>query len=202
MSGSARLTRLSMTLSSLRPRAWIVPIALSLWAAGLAPACGATSATPETPGAPGTPPPGGDGRADVTRADDPASPDAPAGPPPSGVLRDFSRPALSVPADDWRMINASVSGGGHDMAGHVSANTSAAPSPAPHATHATPAAPVAPAAPAAHGAHGASPAAGAATQAQANHEAMGHAMPTPPPSGTALDSQAAPAGHDMQGGVR
>ncbi|WP_374619159.1 hypothetical protein [Pandoraea sp.] len=200
-----------MTLSSLRPRAWIVPIALSLWAAGLAPACGATSATPETSGtpgtsgAPGTPPPGGDGRADVTRADDPASPDAPAGPPPSGVLRDFSRPALSVPADDWRMINASVSGGGHDMAGHVSANTSAAPSPSPHATHATHAthaAPTAPAAHGAHGAHGASPAAGAATQAQANHEAMGHAMPTPPPSGTALDSQAAPAGHDMRGGVR
>lgn len=196
MSGSARLTRLSMTLSSLRPRAWIVPIALSLWAAGLAPACGATSATPETPGTSGAPPPGGDGRADVTRADDPASPDAPAGPPPSGVLRDFSRPALSVPADDWRMINASVSGGGHDMAGRVSANTSAAPSPSPHATHA------APTAPAAHGAHGASPAAGAATQAQANHEAMGHAMPTPPPSGTALDPQAAPAGHDMRGGVR
>jgi len=123
-----------MTFLPIRRRAWIVPVALSLWGAWFATANSATHATESTA------PPAHDGHSGVTTADDPAAPDAPAGPPPIGVLHDFSRPALSVPTSDWRKVNASVSGmsgmtampgmsdGGHDMAGHNSGAVNISPS--------------------------------------------------------------------------
>lgn len=123
-------------LTSLRRHTWIVPVVLSLWGVWSAPASSATSA-PALPAHEAH-----DGHANPTESDDPASPDALAGPLPVGVLHDFSRPALSVPTDDWRKVNASVSampgmtdmtemsGTRHDMGG-----TTAAPATG-HAGHA------------------------------------------------------------------
>ncbi|WP_150667545.1 hypothetical protein [Pandoraea anhela] len=189
-----------MTFLSLQRHAWCVPIALSLWGAGAAPAIGAQSAAP---------PP------DAT---DPASPDAPVGALPDGVLHDFARPALSVATGDWRAINASVSGAGHAGMGHAMSMPMSMPmTPASGATapamsgheamgHAMPMTPASGAAAPAMSGHEAmghampmTPASGAAAPAMSGHEAMGHAMPMTPASGAADDPH---AGHAMQGGVR
>ncbi|AJP56095.1 hypothetical protein UC34_02000 [Pandoraea vervacti] len=166
----------------LRRHAWRVPVALTLWGAGSVTATGAESAAPPV----------------VIR--DPASPNAPTGPMPASVLGDFTPPALSVATDDWRTVNASVSGnagmpgGRHDMPHQGSSRASA---PTGHAAHGMSSAP----APMDHGAMGhtmpMAPAPGATPSAPPHHEAMGHTTPLAPAPGS---TGSAPL-HDATGDV-
>lgn len=168
-----------MTLHLFRRRAWIVPVALSLWSTGPAPAFSANGVrgADVASGAPSPEPTLAQG-AESSTTRDAASPDAPAGPPAATVLQDFARPPLSVPATDWRKINADVS---PSTATHGSRGAHAGA----HSTHS------------AHSANNAS--AGAL-----DHAAMGHATPIPPPAEATANAHAghrgAHAGHDAAGG--
>ncbi|SUA90703.1 Uncharacterised protein [Pandoraea pulmonicola] len=239
-----------MTLNFLRRHAWIVPVALSLWGVGSAPAYSADEANDATKaGGAATLEPTDARRAGPPPHDDPASPDAAVGPPPAAVLQDFARPSLSVPVGDWRMVNASTSAApgmseAHGMHGSHGAHGSTSGAPAAampgkagmpaasgaHEAHRLPAASGPsgpPEASGSHGSHGASNApptshgmlgghdmqghsghAVATPGTLADHGAMSHAMPMPPPAEAPADAHAGhgggrpsdgPAGHGSSG---
>ncbi|WP_157112199.1 hypothetical protein [Pandoraea faecigallinarum] len=146
-----------MTFLALRRRAWCVPLALSLWAAGSAPAVGAGSAP------------------SPVASSDSASPDAPIGPLPVGVLHGFTPPAPSVATSDWRMVNAGVSnmsgmsGAAHDMANHGGPAHTKAP-PGHNGGHAGHSAPT-------------PPASERTSPTPMDRAAIGHTAPTAPAAG-------------------